>query len=220
MHTINPGPLQKGWTVAMLETAHDSDPRNTCIAKALNWAGYAERSGYGTEFIIDKCLEQGLARPCFRPDTASFHSIIWRKGFDENGEAKETGISRAPVGPGSEGTDEGPSQRAQSKGPVEGPGRCVLKGNAIVELLRANPLGRKDIANLVGIANESGYLKRVLNSLVEDKIIERTIPDKPNSRLQKYRLTEKAWKLLAAQSAEKSILNSNLKKKGNSLTTD
>ncbi len=49
------------------------------IAKALDGAGYVERSGHGTEFIIEKCEAQGLATPQYKPASAIFHTIIWWK---------------------------------------------------------------------------------------------------------------------------------------------
>ena len=52
-------------------------------------------------------------------------------------------------------------------------------------------LKRKEIADRIGMPSRSGYLSRLLSELVEDGLIERTIPEKPNSSQQRYRLTEK-----------------------------
>ena len=37
----------------------------------------------------------------------------------------------------------------------------------------------------------AGALKRLVQDLLSETLIERTLPEKPNSRLQKYRLTKK-----------------------------
>ena len=58
-------------------------------------------------------------------------------------------------------------------------------------LLVESELKRKEIADGVGMPSRSGYLSRLLAELVGDGLIERTIPDKPNSSQQRYRLTEK-----------------------------
>lgn len=42
------------------------------------------------------------------------------------------------------------------------------------------------------------YLNRYLNPLIANGILERTLPDKPNSRLQKYRLTAAGRKLISS----------------------
>ena len=79
LEIMNPGTLPRGWTAETLLTTHESIARNKVIAKALDWAGYVERSGHGTEFIIERCEAQGLATPQYKPDSAIFHTIIWRK---------------------------------------------------------------------------------------------------------------------------------------------
>ena len=58
-------------------------------------------------------------------------------------------------------------------------------------LLGAADYGRKDLAAALGVSSRTGYFGRMLAELVEDGLIELTIPEKPNSSLQKYRLTDK-----------------------------
>ena len=52
-----------------------------------------------------------------------------------------------------------------------------------------------ELMALAGRTNRTKFRDQVLNPLLSANIISMTIPDKPNSRLQKYRLTDKgrAW---------------------------
>ena len=70
---------------------------------------------------------------------------------------------------------------------------------SVLLLLKKGALGRKTIAEVIRIPNKSGYLNRMLQALLDDGLIERTIPDKPNSRLQMYRLTVKGRRLIAGK---------------------
>lgn len=60
-----------------------------------------------------------------------------------------------------------------------------------------SPLKSSEIQGIVGIQHRETFQRNYLDRLLEAGLIERTIPDKPNSRLQKYRLTEKGRKLLS-----------------------
>ena len=68
-----------------------------------------------------------------------------------------------------------------------------------ISILRAcfdNPKGTADLLRAVGLAAVYLNYQRHLLPLLTDGLIERTIPDKPRSRLQKYRLTAKGRTLL------------------------
>ena len=50
---------------------------------------------------------------------------------------------------------------------------------------------KSDLSKSLGQKAISAQLNAVARKLVTDQLIEYTIPDKPSSRLQKYRLTDK-----------------------------
>ena len=61
----------------------------------------------------------------------------------------------------------------------------------ILGFLTRQDLGKKAIVRKLGKLHRTRYLNDLVRRMVKDGWIEYTIPDKPNSRLQQYRLTEK-----------------------------
>lgn len=59
-----------------------------------------------------------------------------------------------------------------------------------------SPLGIRELMIIAGHTNRTRFRTTILQPLIEADLIEPTIPDKPTSRLQKYRLTEKGHVLL------------------------
>jgi ATP-dependent DNA helicase RecG len=55
--------------------------------------------------------------------------------------------------------------------------------------LSAEPLGRSALLKELGYSQRTGNFKKAIEKLLISGLIELTIPEKPNSRLQKYRLT-------------------------------
>jgi ATP-dependent DNA helicase RecG len=64
-------------------------------------------------------------------------------------------------------------------------------------MLRRGEMGKAGMASELGHKTVSGELHKQVRRLLGLDLIAMTIPDKPNSRLQKYRLTAKGRELLA-----------------------
>ena len=58
------------------------------------------------------------------------------------------------------------------------------------------PKSRNEIMNFLEIGNQTKNFTTNITPLLKNRIVELTIPDKPQSQFQKYRLTEKGKKLL------------------------
>jgi len=60
---------------------------------------------------------------------------------------------------------------------------------AVLRALEGKSLSRKEIFAAIGLSGDSRAFKRAIEPLMRAELVERTLPDTPNSRLQKYRLT-------------------------------
>jgi ATP-dependent DNA helicase len=70
----------------------------------------------------------------------------------------------------------------------------LQKATLYSEVLRcivSNALSRQDISLALGQKKVSGQLNKVIQKLIANNLIERTIPEKPNHPAQKFRLTER-----------------------------
>ena len=67
----------------------------------------------------------------------------------------------------------------------------------LVLVASKSPASGAELQQAAGLKDRVHFLKTYLEPLLADGLIERTIPDKPRSRLQKYRLTAKGRALLA-----------------------
>lgn len=62
---------------------------------------------------------------------------------------------------------------------------------------------KSELSRNLGQRAISEPLNKVVRTLLADQMIEYTLPDKPNSRLQKYRLTHKGKTALTSLKSEK-----------------
>ena len=61
---------------------------------------------------------------------------------------------------------------------------------AVLKALKNKSLSRKEIFTAIGMNSDTRSYRRIIEPLLSGGLIEMTVPDKPNSRLQKYRLTD------------------------------
>jgi ATP-dependent DNA helicase RecG len=67
--------------------------------------------------------------------------------------------------------------------------------NKVLEILKEREFSKTEIAIKLGKSGRTRYLNDLMQKLVSEKIVEYTLPNKPNSRLQKYRLTKSGLKI-------------------------
>ena len=79
--------------------------------------------------------------------------------------------------------------RAQSKA------QFGAQSEALLDALIPEPLSANELVVHLNLRSKTGAFKRTMKHLLGQGLIEYTLPEKPNSRLQKYRLTEtgRAW---------------------------
>ena len=71
---------------------------------------------------------------------------------------------------------------------------------AALKALKNKSLSRKEIFAEIGLSGDSRAFKRNIEPLLIEGLVEMTVPDKPNSRLQKYRLTDKGKTVIESDS--------------------
>jgi len=179
LEVTNPGPLPKGMTVAKLKRRHRSIPVNPILARAMYLRGYIEHVGSGTGDIIKKCRDCGLPAPIWENEDDGFTLTI-----------KRPSISKSTAS-ASKGTKSG-TKSGTKLGTKSDP--MIVNELSIFERVLqvcVMPTSARELMLGVGRADLTKFRTTVLSSMVKDGVLELTVPDKPNSRLQKYRLTSK-----------------------------
>ena len=149
------------------KTEHSSYPANPRLAECMYQAGYIERFGTGTLEIIRLLEEAKLHEPDFNIDEG-FKVILWRP----------PGKYRASTDQVT--TGEVPGKYRGSTGEVE----------RLVWVLEGE-MKRTEIQAMLLLKHEDHFRENYLTPALEAGLIEMTIPNKPKSSRQRYRLTTK-----------------------------
>ncbi len=188
----NPGALPLGWTLEELMATHASAPQNPGIANAFFRAGMIEAWGRGIADIVRACRAAGTADPKWELEPGGLRlEFVFIGAGDEPqpGSAAQAvarerrAAPRKPSGPADNSwADE--QQRPESQ-PESQPESLA---DRVLRQLADGPMSKADLSRSLGQKRVSGQLNKVIRLLVADGRIERTMPEKPQSRLQAYRL--------------------------------
>jgi ATP-dependent DNA helicase RecG len=163
------GRLPNGITVEQLSGPHRSKPTNPLIAEAFHRTGAVEIWGRGTNRVITMCKQHGTAEPIFEE----------REGF-------LIVTFKASLVPG--------TQTQQVTGQVSG----QVTEQVTEQVLRFCQTPRKasEIRELLNLKHRETFTANYLRPLLEAGLLELTVPDKPRSRMQKYRITPTGLEVL------------------------
>ena len=86
-------------------------------------------------------------------------------------------------------------ERHQVEHQVELSGTAI----AVLKALEGGELPRREIFSAIGKSGDSRAFKRNIEPLIDSGLIEMTVPERPKSKLQRYRLTGKGAAALNAR---------------------
>ena len=175
----NPAVLPEGWTLDTLLGAHSSSPYNPAIANAFFRAGEIEAWGRGVERIFAACEAAGTPKPVLRYDPYD----MWLEfPFDP------AYLKALRVG-------QGQSERVTP----EVTEQVTEQVARLLVALGGQTLSLQELMQSLGLSHRPNFLALHLRPALGANLIQMTVPDKPNSRLQKYRLTQAGQRWLEEQ---------------------
>ncbi len=176
----NPGCLPKELSIAKLEHDHSSYPFNPKLAEVLYQSGYIERFGTGTGEIFRLTKDAGLRKPEFDLNEG-FKLTIWRPE-----------ITKDQV-------DIHDNIHDRIHDDMHDPLKLIFNktdelAHRLVLVIQGD-INRAQLMEKLNLKSRSSFVKNYLEPAISAGFIEMTIPDKPQSKKQRYILTKKGTKL-------------------------
>ena len=185
----NPGILLSGLTLEDMMQGI-SKIRNHVIARIFRELNLIEQWGSGVRRIFNEAKAQGLPEPQIIEIGMRVRVIIRLAQPIGTQQRQEQTTSSEPR----------PESRPQSRPESQIASRLESTLAARILLhLHEEDAGKSHLAERLGHKSVSGELKKQIKRLLALDMIEMTVPEKPNSRLQKYRLTAAGKHLIDIQ---------------------
>ncbi|WP_068639089.1 AlbA family DNA-binding domain-containing protein [Thauera butanivorans] len=178
----SPGFLLPGMTIADMQSGV-SRIRNPVIARVFRELRLIEQWGSGVKRILDEAAALGLPTPQIAEIPTGVRLSILL------GSSHQIGATAAHEPPLAH-------QSEQVSAQVDAQVLTLLKHCA------TQPRSKQELLAVLRLSNAYLNYKRHIVPLLEQGLLAQTIPDKPQSRLQRYRLTDRARALLGQPGAK------------------
>jgi ATP-dependent DNA helicase RecG len=156
------GTYPAGITPDKLSKSHQSVQRNPIIADIFHRAGLIEKWGRGTNRVIEMCRQARIAPPKFEEITGAAVVTFKVNVLGAQQTAKQVTTQVAP--------------------------QVTPQVGAVLEAAR-QVVSAETLQSTAGLKDRVHFLRSYLQPLLAQGWLERTIPEKPRSRMQRYRLT-------------------------------
>jgi predicted HTH transcriptional regulator len=191
----------------------EKEVRNPAITAAMRRIVLCEQAGTGLRMMQREWQELGHSAPVLRNDRSWKAFEFFIPGLDNEYDSASTLMKamfrnkETPVPPVTEqveaqdGAQEAQGEAQDGAQEAQGEAQDVLLtlnpfDIAILEACKEAPKTGQELLDIAGYSTRTGNFKRSLNRLLISRLICMTIPGKPRSSKQKYRLTETGHHLL------------------------
>lgn len=172
LEITSPGPLPDTMPIEKLGSGR-SEIRNRVLAPIFKKLKLIESWGTGIQRMKDEVSRYPDIDLEFRETEYSFQVCFLKKESGKHGQSQ-----------GRVKAESGQSQKSHAS-------EMTQLSKNIIKLLKTSTMSKSEVASVLGLSGVTGHLNRSFKMLLKEGFIQYTIPEKPQSRLQKYKLIKK-----------------------------
>lgn len=190
-----------GIAPADIDLEHAADQRqkshrkNPILADVMGRMKLMERRGSGLMLICQSTAREETYKPQFKPTFKNYCDAFYVTLYNMRWDAQTGAIAQVRLSD-LKGVVATEGEAVPGTTQVTNPVNMFV--HALLVQLKESEKSISELLENMGLTHKKSFRDTYLHPALDAGLIERTIPDKPNSRLQKYRLTELGQSTLVA----------------------